>query len=331
MERQTVNEILEKAEKTQIPINSTFAIVERTPLTDYKSGKPGAWFNLLLGDKTGKIKLKCWGGLDKSKTQCLYEKLDVGRVISVTGSAAFDSYDDDIIVTAKEEGLCEVSEFNPKDFLKESSRDVNQLMLELDAFREEVTDPDLKAILAEFYKDENTRKKLIYSPGAMFYHHDYVGGLAEHICSVTKICKLLCEEYPNLNRDLLITGALLHDIGKIQEYRVKGLAFEYDPDSAYIGHIFTCEKELSKLINKLPEFPKEYSNELRHMIVSHHGTPDMGSPVKPGFIEAEALHLADLTDSQVSKFSIATENFKLTDSGKQNKVLDRRIIRGNKK
>ncbi len=330
MERQTVNEILEKAEKTQIPINSTFAIVERSSLADYKN-KPGAWFSLLIGDKKGRIKLKCWGDKDKSKTQSLHEKLEVGKVIGVTGTAAFDSYEDDIIITAKEDGLREVAEFNPKDFLKESVHDVNQLMQQLDAFCEEVEDPHLKEILAEFYKDENIRKKLLYSPGAMFYHHDYVGGLAEHICSVTKICKLLCEEYPNLNHDLLITGALLHDIGKIQEYNVKGLAFEYDSESAYIGHILACEKALSKLIDKVEKFPKEYSNELRHMIISHHGTPEMGSPVKPGFVEAEALHLADLIDSQISKFSIATENFNPADSGKHNKTLDRRIIRGNKK
>ena len=132
-----------------------------------------------------------------------------------------------------------------------------------------------------------------------------------------------------MDRDLLITAAILHDLGKLEEYEIKGGDFAYCERASYLGHITLCEQAVSKLIDLVPDFPPECANELRHMILAHHGKKEWGSHIEPRFIEAEALSLADLSDSQLNKFSINTEGFTDKNGGYHQK-LERFIIRGNK-
>ena len=202
---------------------------------------------------------------------------------------------------------------------------------ELSEIGNSVQDPNLKMLIDKAFSDPDLRKKILNLPGGLKYHHNYVGGLIEHLVSVAKICDALCNLYPDMDRDLLITGAILHDLGKTREYALKGTVFEYCPDANYFGHITLCEEEISKLIASIQGFPIDYSNELRHMILSHHGTKEMGSVTEPGFMEAEALHLADLSDSRLNGFGIETEGFAEQEKGTYRKNLRRRIIRGKKK
>ena len=165
-----------------------------------------------------------------------------------------------------------------------------------------VTNEHLKLLLDSFFSNDKFISKFTQNSAAKSVHHAYIGGLIEHSLYVTKICDNMCKLYSALNRDLLITVALLHDIGKIKEIS----AFpdnDYTDDGQLLGHIYMGAEMIEMKARNIDGFPRELLNEIKHCILAHHGKKEYGSPVLPSIIEAAALNIADETDAKMRRWT----------------------------
>jgi len=276
-------------------------------LRDY-SNKPGGFFVLRLGNKTGDMTVKYWGGKNPETAKNLFSSLAVGDVLSVKGKCMHDSYSKETVISVNEE----VRYGSPEEYLKKMASgefDASEFLPSLPAEKiqalaesltvtiDSVTNPHLKSLLKTVFEDELFKLSFQRSPAARNNHHNYVGGLLEHSLNVAKLCEEMCSFY-NLDRDLLITGALLHDSGKTSEYAASA-SIEITDEGRLIGHIQMGAENISRKTGEIEGFPIELKNKIIHMILSHHGELEYGSPKRPAFPEAIALFHADYMDSSV--------------------------------
>ena len=164
-----------------------------------------------------------------------------------------------------------------------------------------VGDEHLRELLLRLFRDQEFRGKFISAPGAKTLHHAYVGGLLEHTVEVVELCEKTAEVFPQLDRDLLITAAIVHDIGKTEELTWSA-AFDYSDEGNLLGHLVLGERQVRQLADQIEGFPEELKLLLSHMILSHHGTGEFGSPKVPMTAEAIALHHAEDLDAKVNMF-----------------------------
>ena len=258
-----------------------------------KSGKE--YESLQLRDKTGVVDAKIWepgnpgiGDFDELD----YVAIDADVIL----------YNNKLQLKISRIRRANEGEYNPGDYMPVSNRDNNEMYAELLGQIQSVQDSYLQTLLRAFFVDDAAFvKRFRLSSAAKSVHHGFIGGLMEHTLSVARLCDYYCKNYPILNRDLLITAALCHDIGKTRELS----AF---PENAYtdegqlLGHIVIGCEMLAAAIAKIPNFPEKRAAELRHCIVAHHGELEFGSPKKPALIEAMALNLADNTDAKMETF-----------------------------
>ncbi len=258
-----------------------------------KNGKP--YDNVILQDKTGTIDCKIW---------------DVGSA----GIGDFDAHDYvDIVgdvqiynnapqITIKRARVAGEGEYNPGDYLPVSSRNIDEMYNELLGFINSVDNHYLKALLELFFvEDKAFIKKFRYTSAAKTVHHGFVGGLLEHTLSVTNTCDYFAGKYPLLKRDLLITAAIFHDIGKVKELS----AFpenDYTDEGNLLGHIVMGYEMIGEAVKNIEGFPKSLEDELKHCILAHHGKLEFGSPKKPALVEAVALNFADDIDAKMETF-----------------------------
>lgn len=258
-----------------------------------KNGKP--YDNVTLQDKTGTIDAKIW---------------DVGSM----GIADFDSLDYiDIVgdvttfngalqVNIKRVRVCSEGEYDPADYLPVSSRNIDEMYKELLGLVGGIENHYLKALLEEFFvHDEAFIKAFRYSSAAKSVHHCFVGGLLEHTLSVASLCKDYADRYPLLKKDLLVTAALLHDVGKVREFSVFP-ENDYTDEGNLLGHIVMGSEMIGEKAKFVNGFPKSLENELKHCILAHHGKLEYGSPKKPALMEAVALNYADDLDAKMETF-----------------------------
>ncbi len=190
-------------------------------------------------------------------------------------------------------------EYYPSDYLPVSARDTKEMQEELGGYIAGVKNRYLHAVLEEFFvKDEAFAKAFGFSSAAKSVHHSFVGGLMEHTLAVAGLCEYMCSKYPYLNHDLLVTGALLHDIGKTREISPYP-ENDYSDEGQFIGHIVIGVEMIDDKLRNIPDFPKNIANELKHCILAHHGEFEFGSPKKPAIAEAMALNLADNCDAKI--------------------------------
>ena len=288
-------------------IRGKFAVRTKETPREYKN-KPGKYFFLGVGDKTGDISLKYWGGADDTHVIELYNTLSVGDVIEVMGEVAMDKFDN-VLTISMDEGLhalrkCGEDEYEPRDFLPLTERDIDDMIKEMHAVIGSVTDENLRALLESFFTDENFVKAFRESPAAMKHHHSYLGGLLEHSLNVVKHCDMISKNYPKLNRDLLVAGALLHDVGKIGAYKAK-TSIDMTDQGKFLGHISLTTAMIEENLKALPSFPDVLKMKLKHMLLYHHGNVESGYQNTPRGLkipEASALYHADLLDANVSGF-----------------------------
>lgn len=194
-------------------------------------------------------------------------------------------------------------EYQISDYMPSTKKDIDEMFDELLGMIEKVQNPFLKKLaLRVFVEDKEFSKKFKIHSAAKSVHHGYIGGLLEHSLSVAKLCEQYAVLYPQLNRDLLVTTALFHDIGKAEELS----AFpenDYTDEGQLVGHIVMGTIKLSKLMDEIPGFPAKLANEVKHCILSHHGELEFGSPKKPALAEAIALSQADNFDAKMETFS----------------------------
>ena len=265
-----------------------------------KNGK--AYENLILQDKTGTIDAKIWdpnsAGIED------FETLDY---IEVFGDV--NSFQGALQVSVKRVRACHEGEYDPADYLPVSSKNIDEMYAEVLGFVQGISNEYLRKIAEAFFvQDEAFAKAFKKSSAAKAVHHGFVGGLLEHTLSVTKLCEYYTKAYPALNKDLLITAALFHDIGKTKELSLFP-ENDYTDDGQLLGHIVIGSEMIGEKAKKIEGFPAVLLGELKHCILAHHGEFEYGSPKKPALIEAVALNFADNTDA---KMETLTELFSAT-------------------
>lgn len=269
-----------------------------------KNGKP--YDNVILQDKTGTIDAKIW-----DPNNAGIEEFDTMDYIEVHGDVI--CFQGALQVNVKRVRCCKEGEYDPAQYLPVSSKNIDAMMKELLEYIESIQNSYLKELLKEFFiKDERFVKAFRKSSAAKTIHHSFMGGLLEHTLSVTKLCDYYCSQYPLLKRDLLISAAICHDIGKTRELSLFP-ENDYTDDGQFLGHIVIGTEMVGEKIRNISGFPKILENELKHCILAHHGEYEFGSPKKPAIMEALALNFADNTDAKLQTFTELMNN--TTDTG----------------
>jgi 3'-5' exoribonuclease len=294
--------------KEGFEVRGFFAVRSKELPRNYRN-KAGQWFSLRLGDSTGDITLKYWGSEDEERTLKVYNSFSSGSVVYVQGMVAFDKYEEGLAIVLNEgkDELRVVEEGTEElDLVPRLDTDrIQSLTEELFELIAGVADLPLKMLLQSFFSEKQFLEAFKHSPSAIKYHHAYVGGNLEHTINVARIVDLLSSRYPSIDRDLAITGALLHDIGKLAEYRV-ATAVEMTNEGRFIGHVQLGWDMVRQRIEKIPNFPDEKRLKLWDMVIHHHGTyEDSGETHASNLhtIEACVLHYADDADAKVGGFS----------------------------
>lgn len=264
-----------------------------------KNGKP--YDSVLLQDKTGTIDAKVWDPNNAGIAE--FDTLDY---IEVYGEIT--SFQGALQVNVKRIRKCQEGEYNPADYLPVSKYDIEEMYQELLGYINAIENNYLKQLLQAFFiKDEKFIKAFRQSSAAKTVHHGFVGGLLQHTLSVTRLCEYYCTAYPLLKKDLLITAAICHDIGKTKEISLFP-ENNYTDDGQFLGHIVIGVEMVGEKIRQIPGFPEVLANELKHCILAHHGEYEFGSPKKPAIMEAIALCFADNTDAKLQTFTEIMEN-----------------------
>ncbi len=264
-----------------------------------KNGKP--YENVILQDKTGTIDAKVWEPNNPGISD--YDELDY---IEVYGEVS--SFQGALQVSVKRIRVCQEGEYNPADYLPVSSKDIGEMYKELTGIIGTIKNTYLKQLLESFFvKDETFKKQFCNSSAAKAVHHGFVGGLLEHTLSVTKLCDYYCSAYPILKRDLLLTAAMCHDIGKVKEISPFP-ENDYTDDGQLLGHIVMGAQMVAERAAGIAGFPHALLTQVQHCILAHHGKLEYGSPKVPALIEAVALNYADDTDAKLETFKEILDN-----------------------
>ena len=297
-------------------VNDLYAVKIKNPPRSYKRG---TWFGIVATDKTGEINVKFWGGDNKDRVKRLYDSFKVGDVIQVRlGNVEIYEEKPQISINETTGGLrrCNPKEYDVRDFIP--SLGDEKIKKFLDTIKKDISsieDGQVKDLLNQFFNDPDFVKQYTSSPSAITHHHNYVGGNLEHSVGVVRLCKSICEMYDGINRDIVIAGAILHDIGKLKEYRA-GAAIDKTDEGNFIGHIVMGDRWIREKIAELREKGKDFEQDLEdrlcHIILSHHGKYEFGSPRMPKTIEAAVIHAADMMDSQVKNFIQTIEDGRKT-------------------
>lgn len=293
-------------------VRGRFLIVE-SQLRTARNGK--SFIAAVIGDSTGQMALKVWGG-----DAALAASMAAGQVIELSGVPVKEFNKVlQIEFEAAHADLFAIDCPGPADMSKllpATPFDREALWNEVRRSIEQVRNPSLHALLVSLFSDECLGPVFREVPAATRRHHAYVGGLMEHTARVTGMCQCAARLYPGVDSDLLITGALLHDIGKVKTYTVQA-GFDLTEDGRFFGHLMIGVQLVEKEIARLREqggvpFDEVLQKKLLHMLLSHHGIMEWGSPVEPLIIEACILHHADNMDAQAAKFVAASFSEKRT-------------------
>lgn len=254
-----------------------------------KSGKP--YDNVVLQDKTGTLDAKIWDpgsvGIDD------FEAMDY---IAVTGDVT--SFQGKLQCSIKRVRKVSEGEYDPKDYLPVTDQDITEMYSQLMDYINSIKNPYLSRLLHGFFDDKKFEERFKFHSAAKSVHHGFVGGLLEHTLSVTRNCDFFAKVYPILNRDLLLTAAIFHDVGKLKELSTFP-ENDYTDEGQLLGHIMIGAEWVGNAIRQIDGFPVVLANELKHCILAHHGELEFGSPKKPALVEAMALSFADNLDAKM--------------------------------
>ncbi len=271
-------------------VKDIFVLKFKKPPRQYKNGY---MFDLRVGDASMEVMVKYFGSNDEKEVLKLYDSLIKDEVIYIEG--VMSTYNDKKEIHATLLKTLSKDEYEA-EFIAKSPRELNDMLIELEELIESVKDEELRKLLRTIM-DSDIGKEFINAPAAMYKHQNYKHGLLEHSLNVAKISLLLGSMY-ELDKDLLITGALLHDIGKIHEFSMTN-HIRHTRKGELVGHITLGAEIVSRFMDQLC-IDEEKKLKVLHIILSHHGNLEYGSPKPPMFLEALAIYLADLSDSQLA-------------------------------
>ncbi|MBZ5648207.1 MAG: HD domain-containing protein [Acidobacteriia bacterium] len=269
-------------------ITSSFVVASKQ-VKNKKTGEP--YLDLLLADRSGQIQAKMWDNVAEALNA--FEQDDFLKI-----KGLINKYNNRWQLTLHKVRRMEESEIDFSDYMPKTTRDVEELWRTVSEFVATFKDPRLKALLEAFMADPEIAAAYKTAPAAKTLHHAYIGGLLDHVVSLFRSCDLVCRNYPQIDRDLLLTGAFLHDIGKIHELSFNR-SFAYTTRGQLLGHMIIELEMLHDKIAQVPGFPAELTTLIEHLIISHHGQYEFGSPKLPMFPEALMLHYLDDLDSKM--------------------------------
>lgn len=287
------------------------------------SQKGSAYLNVRLKDKTGEIDGKVWD--NAAEWDRVFKK---GDVIYIEGRA--QSYRNALQISIITIKPCVPEDIDPSDYLPVSKMDTQAMFRDILTYMDTISSEPIKKLLAAFLHDEKTAELFRRAPAAKGFHHIYLGGLLEHTLSVVRLLDRAADHYPQLNRDLLIAGGILHDIGKIYEFSYDSL-IAYSDEGRMIGHLVMGVEMINKKIEAIPDFPPQTALALRHIILSHHGEFEYGSPKRPKTMEALVIHFMDDLDAKLNAFqSFIAADAANTDSEwtTYNRFFERYLFKG---
>jgi len=262
--------------------------------------KPGAYLSLTCQDKSGMIQGKMWN-YDPQILLWLKDQ-DIFRVKGVTSE-----YRGSLDLTIEAIRIIPKEDVDLSDLLPSSPVKAEELEIRLDVLLKKITQPELRVLLERFFDHPEWGKAYRNAPAAMKIHQAYLRGLWEHSVRVAELADGIASHYPQMNRDLVVTGALLHDMGKIGEYSYER-GIKFTTEGRLLGHIILGIELLTEEIAKIPSFPRELRSKLVHIITSHHGKYEWQSPKRPKLMEALVIHYADAMDAELNQFEQAKEN-----------------------
>ena len=273
-------------------VSDIFLVTEKNMAISQK-GNP--YLNLKLRDMTGEVDGRVW-----DRAAEMNSIFQTGNIIRIQSQAV--SFRNVVQLSISKITVAEDPAINPSDYLPSTASDISEMFETLIGIISTVGNPHLKALLELIFGDEEIANSFQKVPAAKGFHHAYIGGLLEHTLSVTQLLGLVADHYRQANRDLIITGGILHDIGKIHELSFKG-SMNYTDEGRLIGHIVIAVELVDAKIAEIADFPKQLALELRHILLSHHGTLEYGSPKRPKTIEALIVNSIDDLDAKTNAFS----------------------------
>lgn len=299
-------------------VNDLFVVRFKKPVRETSQGK--YWFALKLQDAEGDTMLKYWGDKNKEEVQELYNTIQKDSIIQVKKGEVSEYKGKKQISVNKGQGTIKTVPRNKikiSDFIQTSEKDLDEMKDKLENLISLIQDPDLKKIVNAFFEDKEFKEKFVNSPAAMYHHHGWVHGLLEHTLTVTEIAVDVCKHHEELNKDLLITGGLLHDIGKIKEFETT-TQIKVSDQGNLLGHIVMGVQMATKKMNGL-NVPQELKDKVLHIIISHHNAREHGSPKTPSFPEALVIAKADEIDALTTEMIHLKETAETEDSFRYSK------------
>lgn len=279
-------------------VDGKYVVKFKKPVQKYAKGYA---FQLRIGDPSGEIMLRYWGPENKENVEKLYNSIKKDDVVYVVGETT--TFNNRIAININPPGgkitVLKAEEYEKSDFIPESEKDTKEMYAELTRVADSLENKHLKELVNSFIRDSAFSEKFVKHPGAMYKHHGWLGGLLEHTLNVVRMCEFLKKIHPELNRDLMLTGAILHDIGKIRELDVT-THIRTSREGMLIGHLAMTYEEVSRKMDQL-KTPEELKLKVKHLIISHHGKIEYGSPKQPAIPEALAVYMADHLDSKVTE------------------------------
>ena len=270
-------------------INDMVVLAEKQ-MSQKKDG--GNYMTVVLSDKSGTVKGVIWDNVDQ-----FVDKPSAGDVVNIQGTVSEYRGMLQVVVKAMTRLSPEDADFT--DFLPATHRDPESMMTKLQNISESIENQHLKALLAAFWSDAGFVRNFKIAPAAKKMHHAYLGGLLEHTLSLTLLADRIADHYSGINRDLLLTGAILHDIGKIKEF-VFDRRIDYSDEGRLVSHIVIGVEMVQEKIAGIRGFPQKTAMLLKHLLISHHGNREYGSPEPPKTLEAVMLNYLDEIDSKIT-------------------------------
>lgn len=294
-----------KSLKSGFPVDDIFYVPKR----DVRERRDGGTFiTFEFQDKTGKVNGIMWDHVEDAIQCCT-----AGGFYHVQGK--FGDYQGKPQLTVTSIYPAAKEEISRDDFIATTKHDRDKLMAELMGYVAEVKEPHLARLLKSFFQDKEFVQLFYDAPAAVSVHHAYLGGLLEHTVFMTRVARTIPDVYAEINRDLLLTGIILHDVGKTKEY-VYDAAIDHTNDGRLLGHLVMGHDMVRTRMADIKEFPEELGRMLLHIMLSHHGQLDFGSPKTPKFAEAIIVHFLDNLDARAAMFRETVEknpNVKWTD------------------
>ncbi len=271
-------------------INDIF-LVKSMNKAETKAGKP--YLNLSLMDKSGDIVGRVWDQAEKWQKEC-----PQGAVVQISGQC--QSFRNTLQLNISQVLRQDESQLTMADFVPSSPYDIDEMAVEFSKLARSVNEPFIKKLLLKFFNNEEFIAIFKKAPAAKAMHHAYVGGLLEHTLGVARLAAAVAKLYPSLDRSLLMAGAMLHDIGKIKEFDFSGFPTDYSDSGRLMGHMVLGVEMIQEKIRTIKNFPEELAVRLKHLILSHHGRYEYGSPTLPMLSEGFILNFIDDMDAKMN-------------------------------